>query len=67
MTVRIKNKGGASPGAIFVSGDDEYLVKLNMPPGHGPINLKIEADFDSLVANISKEACNEKIFFNIAQ
>lgn len=67
MKVRIKNKGGASPGAIFVSGDDEYLVKLNMPPGHGPINLKIEADFDSLVANISKEACNEKIFFNIAQ
>lgn len=63
----MKKKEGASPGAVFAFDDGEYLVKLNMPPGHGPIKLKKEADFYELVDNISKEACNEKIFFNIAQ
>jgi hypothetical protein len=45
MKGSIKNKGGASPGAIFVLDDGEYLVKLNMPPGHGPIHFKTDADF----------------------
>ncbi len=61
------NKKGQSPGALMTDGDKVYLVKLGIPRAHGRYELNSYEDVAPLINEMSRRACDEKIFFNIAE
>jgi hypothetical protein len=62
-----RDKGGASPGALMTDDNKEYIVKLGIPRVHESYKLNDYNDVDLLTKEMSRRACDEKIFFNIAQ
>lgn len=65
--VFLGDKKGASPGALMREGERDYIVKLGIPRVHGTYKLNDYNDVDILTKEMSRRACDEKIFFNIAQ
>lgn len=65
--VLLGDKKGASPGALMSDGEKEYIVKLGIPRAHGNYKLNDYNDVGLLTKEMSRRACDEKIFFNIAQ
>lgn len=61
-------KKGASPGAIMNDElNNKIMVKLSIPPAQEKFKISNLPQVDNFVANLSKAACYEQLFFNLAK
>ena len=65
--VFLNDKKGQSPGAIMTDGEKSYVVKLGVPNIHESIKIKKSEDIERLTREMSHSACEEKVFFNLAE